>query len=243
MNEVWIICALVAFTAAVLQSVTGFGFGLISIPILSVFYDPHWVIPLVISLSFLTLCMNVKSVWGKTDHHTVKRLLLGSLLGLPIGAFFFYYFDVQALKLLVSSMVILVTLVLVFQQYIRVWLDEWKKREWMFGAASGFLTYSVGLPGPPVVVYLLATRAEPAFFRATSIWFLLLIYPVTLITFVISGALTKGMVLFMITLVPIILLGSIAGNKIHHVLPARMFMILTYILILSTGGYSLYQSL
>ncbi len=230
-----LLSAVAIFFSALIQSTTGFGFALISIPILSLMFAPQWVIPLVMLISFLTLSINVKSVYKGSDRKLQKRLLLGSLLGLPIGGGVFFYFDVEGLRLLISIVIILITLLLIFKHYFDRWLSKIEKKDWCFGAFSGFLTFSVGLPGPPIMLYLETKKADQVYYRANGIVFLFFIYPFPLTVLLLSGSITMEMVKYLLLLLPVSYLGVLVGNKVHKLISKKFFILITYTILLSTG--------
>lgn len=230
-----LITIIAIFLSSVIQSTTGFGFALISIPILSLIYDPHWAITLTMLISFLTLSINVKNVYKVADINLVKKLLIGSLIGLPIGGVFFFYFDVHFLRLFISFTIILITVLLIFKRFIKRLMKKIEGSVWYFGALSGFLTFSVGLPGPPIMLYLEINNSNQYYYRANGILFLFCIYPIPLTVLLISGAITLEILKFLLILLPISYLGIVVGNKLHNVISKKTFILLTYTILFITG--------
>jgi uncharacterized membrane protein YfcA len=239
----WLNISFVIFLSAVLQSTTGFGFALVAVPLLSISFDPHLVIPLVMSVSFISLSLNVKTVWGQTNKKTLTRLLLGSLIGIPIGGLFFYYLDMHILKVFISVTIIVLSLMLVLQNNLSDRFKNVDKIDWLFGSIAGFLTLSVGIPGPPIVLYLIATKTKQEIFRAICITFLFFIYPVTLTVLIWNGSITWSMLKMLLYLVPFCFLGNFVGNRIHHLFSPRTYRILAIVLMFFAGIYSLFNSL
>ena len=80
-----LIIVITTFVAAFVQGVSGFGFALVAMPILSGLTSIQTAAPLV-ALTTLTnnllLCLYYRQSF---DRNVVKNLLLGSVLGIPIG--------------------------------------------------------------------------------------------------------------------------------------------------------------
>lgn len=239
----WGVTAFIIFCSSVLQSMTGFGFSIMAIPFLSLIMDPHRAIPLVMLVSFCTLAMNIRSVWSIADKQLLRTLLIGSLLGLPIGAYVYFYLEIAKLKLFISVSIITITLLLVIQKWIVKWLRMISDKAMLFGTISGFLTLSVGMPGPPIVLYLVATDRQPREFRALSLTFLFLIYPITLTVFALSKSISMELIGHVLFLLPFSWVGISLGNIMHHRLSPEAFRRVTLFLIIATGLYSLVQSI
>ncbi len=86
----------------------------------------------------------------------MKRLIAGSFVGLPIGIWVFLWLDLQNLKLLVSLVILVLTTLLILKYRIR----RSKNRDLVVGWFSGSLTASIGMPGPPLLLYFSGTDTK-----------------------------------------------------------------------------------
>lgn len=239
----WLVASMIIFLSALLQALTGFGFALIAIPFLTIFFDPHWAIPLVSCISFFTLSWSVRTVWKDTDKPLLKRLLVSSFVGLPIGGWIIGLFDHRSFTVVVSLVILFSTFLLFIGPFIQKVMEKWTKHDWIFGAFSGLLTSSVGLPGPPIMLVLSAKIHQRDQFRATGISFLFFIYPFSLSIFALNGRISMDIAPFLLVMLPIAIMGVKVGNCIHNKISPLYFKYLIYVLLFCTGLYSLIKNL
>ncbi|WP_347490289.1 sulfite exporter TauE/SafE family protein [Desulfoscipio sp. XC116] len=156
---------LIVFIASILQTATGFGFAIMAVPCLLAVFEPHDAIELNIILSFLiAFFLNLK-IYDRVDRETLKRLIIGSLFGIPPGLLIFLYLDVRLLKVLVSILILSSTCLLV----AKVKFQQSKIKELIVGVFSGLLTTSIGMPGPPLMIYYAGNEVDKETLRSTTI--------------------------------------------------------------------------
>jgi uncharacterized membrane protein YfcA len=139
------------FMAAFTQGVTGFGFALIAMPVLSGLTSIYMAAPLV-ALTTLTNDTLLGFYYRRSfDRGVVGRLLVGSVLGIPGGLLALQY--IPAVWLLMT----LGTVIVAYAGYSLVspGLPKLQSQRWVYGTGllSGILIGSYNLPGPPVILY------------------------------------------------------------------------------------------
>src|SRR5699024_7019222 len=114
----------------------------------------------------------------KQDVNTaiVLRFIIGSSVGLFLGISIFLFLTVGTLKLNVSIIILVLTFLLI----LRFRIQQHPKRDLFVGAISGTLTTSIGMPGPPLLLYFSGTDTNKAVLRGTTLAFYLYIYVVSL---------------------------------------------------------------
>ncbi|TKJ03878.1 sulfite exporter TauE/SafE family protein, partial [Bacillus cereus] len=108
---------------------------------------------------------------------------------------------------------------------------------------SGLLTTSIGMPGPPLLLYFTGTNTEKEKLRATTLAFYLFIYFISLVTQILFTGTNKTIWESSFYAIPIVFLGLFIGQIIFKWLNQRIFKIFTYILLSCTGIYLLIESL
>ncbi|HLR52325.1 MAG TPA: sulfite exporter TauE/SafE family protein, partial [Candidatus Avamphibacillus sp.] len=106
---------------------------------------------------------------------------------------------------------------------------------------SGIFTTSIGMPGPPLLLYFSGTNTEKETLRSTTLAFYLFIYLASLVLQVLFAGTTKEIWFSSLKALPIVVIGLILGQVIFKWINQRMFQLLTYILLFISGGYLLYQ--
>jgi len=171
----------------------------------------------------------------------VKRLFLFGLFGLPFGAYFFVNFDVKALKISISALVVLFGLLLLSK-----WTHRFKRTsltESCIGFLSGFFQMSVGLTGIPPAVYLTLQDYKKLNFRASINAFLLILPPVGLVFFWFLIGADKGAFVRGIAYVPAVVIGQYLGVKLSRRFSQVLFKRIVTLTILGTGIYNLAYTL
>lgn len=88
----------IAFISTLIQSLTGFGFAIVSTPLLLMVYDAKEVVVLLQFLSVVLDTVFVFFVKDNIDWHFLKPLLIGSVIGHPIGILIYLFVPTIGLK-------------------------------------------------------------------------------------------------------------------------------------------------
>jgi uncharacterized membrane protein YfcA len=161
--------ALALFAGAALQSATGFGFALVSAPILFALLGPREAVTVGVLVAVAT---NLLTLAGERRRPQVRAgdasaLLAWSLPGLAIGALALRELSERALSGLVAVAVLGGLALRVVGRRAAATTGP---RAWQLPAAGvigGALSTSTSLNGPPLVFCLLARGASPAQMRDT----------------------------------------------------------------------------
>ena len=98
------------------------------------------------------------------DPRGMPALLIGSLLGTPLGVWVLAMLPASTLTRLIG----VVLLVVVALEWLGVYPERLAGRGWALGAglAAGLLGAAVGTPGPPVVLYMASQGWSPRTIKA-----------------------------------------------------------------------------
>jgi uncharacterized protein len=230
--------------AALLYTLTGFGFAVLAAPLFLLFVDPQRAIQLVIIISTVLSLAALPGLWRAITPWLLLRLGLGSLAGLPLGLIAFRHADPVLVRALVGGMILAFAVLL-----------EWRRRrgpgepsgpfgmrpgfDVATGAVSGIATALVGMAGPPVLIYLLLAGAPPRIVRATLLSFFALAYAVTLASHAVTVGIPAETWLSAGTLTPFAFLGGLAGRPLGDRLDADAFAILAILLLGVAGLHTL----
>lgn len=225
----------IAFLAALLQTATGFGFSLIATPLLLLVYAPQTAIQLNIILGLAVSLVMLPRLAREADRTLLRRMALGTLAGAPLGLGIFLYGDVALLKGIVAVLALVLALLLALQfRFART-----DGRDYGIGAASGLLTTSIGVPGPPLMLYFSGGQFKKEAARATTLAFFLFAYAASL-TFQVAGSgFAAGVGPAALICLPLTLLGVAAGQLIFGFINQRLFVKLIWALLVATGLYLL----
>ncbi|EJV60037.1 membrane protein [Bacillus mycoides] len=237
--ETTLIFICIILVASVLQTSTGFGFSIMATPFLLMLFLPQEAIQINIILSLIISISLIWKIRMDIDFILLKRLTFGSIVGVPFGILLFTSININAFKLAISILLLILTLMLICNFKIK----STQSRDFVVGGLSGLLTTSIGMPGPPLLLYFTGTDTEKGKLRATTLAFYLFIYFISLITQILFTGTNRTIWESSFYAIPIIFLGLFIGQIIFKWLNQRIFKIFTYILLSCTGIYLLIESL
>jgi uncharacterized protein len=222
---------------AALQSATGFGFALVSAPLLFAAADPGEAVGLLILLGLVVNLMTLGTE-GRRPQPLVREsltMLAWAVPGVFAGALALRVLDSTALQIGVTLGVFATLAVRALARRRRA-AGPGEPPRWAApatGFASGALTTSTNTSGPPVVLYMLARGATPVQTRdtltATFVGYSLLGFAALLV----SG--TEGVVPpsdALAALLPAVVAGHLAGRPVFaRIAEDRYEPVLTAVLI------------
>lgn len=170
--------------AATAQTVAGFGFALIAVPFYVTVLTVQEAVAAVAVLSFVNVVMVARSGREHTPWPTVRWLLAGSVLAMPAGLALLLGVSGDTLRIAVGVVSIVMAIAIGAGFTLPA---PGARGTFAVGLVSGVLSTSIGINGPPVVLYLQALRHPPEVFRAGISTFFVLNGLVSLSIFVWSG--------------------------------------------------------
>ncbi len=229
----------IIIVASILQTSTGFGFSILATPFLLLVFEPREAIQINLLLSLVISGALITKILKDVDFKILRRFIFGSVVGLPIGIFAFLLIDIIKLKLGISIIILLLTIMLI----LRFRIKQNKKRDWIVGGLSGSLTTSIGMPGPPLLLYFSGTDTQKEKLRGTTLAFYLFIYLFSLIIQVTFAGTSKTVWVSSGVALPLVLIGLYLGQILFKWINQNVFRVVTYIILLFTGIYLLMESL
>lgn len=229
----------IILVASILQTSTGFGFSILATPFLLLLFEPAHAIQINLVLSFFISLALISTIKRDIRFDIIKRFLIGGIFGLPIGIGIFLYSNILLLKMAIAIIILLLTLLLILQ--FRMKQD--KQKDVIVGGISGALTTSIGMPGPPLLLYFAGAKMDKETLRGTTLAYYLFIYIISLIIQVLFAGTAPIVWKSILYALPIVGIGLVIGQKLFVRLNQHTFQIFTYLLLLFTGVYLLIESL
>jgi uncharacterized protein len=197
-----------ALLAGIVTGMTGFGLALISTPLLLFVYEPRTVIVLTAVFSIFISGAVVLDSWPNAHKRLVLALLLPAFAGTLVGAELLRTLDPIYIRLAVGTVVVF-SAVLLLRNVRLPGAETW----WgpvVAGSASGALSTSTGLAGPPIVILLAARGLRKHDFRGTSALYFLVMSLASIVVLSLRGLVEGGD----LTLAAILIPAAIAGKAI-----------------------------
>lgn len=236
--ENWIILFLIVLVAALLQTSTGYGFSIIGTPFLFLIYPAHTAIQINIILSLCISFFMIFKIGKEVDKSLFVRLMKGSIIGLIVGIFAYLYLDVRLLKMVVGGLILILTVLLI----LKLTIQRTKNRDLLTGGIAGLLTTSIGVPGPPLLLYFAGVGTKKATLRSTTLAYYLFVYFVSLVMQIVFDGTNQEVWFSSVVAVPSLFIGIMLGQYLFKWISQSTFKIITYIILLFTGMYLLVTS-
>ncbi len=243
----WAGLAAMATGAALLYTLRGFGFAVLSTPALLLFVDPPQAIQLVIIVSTALSITALPGLWRAIAPALLLRLTLGSIAGLPLGLIVLRDADPVVVRRLIGATILALTAVICWVRRRgpdnhRALLAMRPGRDLAVGAISGTATALVGMAGPPVLIYLLLAQAPAPTVRATLLSFFGIVYAAALLSRAVAVGIAASTWIGAGVLIRFAALGAIAGRPLGDRLGVRAFAMLAIVLLAAAGLYTLAAS-
>ncbi|MEQ9815789.1 MAG: sulfite exporter TauE/SafE family protein [Azospirillaceae bacterium] len=204
------IALLAAFVGGCVRGFTGFGTAMIMVPALSVLYSPVFAIPVVSLVDSIGTLPLVPAAVRRAAWREVLPLAIAASLAVPLGVWILLVVDETTMTRAIALSVIAMTAIL---------LTGWRYRgapvlpvTISAGAASGLMNGSVGMGGPPVLLFWLAGQTASPTVRANAILFFFLATLASWITFTANAMFTAQVIGLAALCLPVFGIGLFLGS-------------------------------
>ena len=201
----------VVFIASIIRGFNGFGFSATCISGFSFILPPIEIVPIILALEVIISIFMAPYIWNKIDWNFVLRLLIGIIVGSPIGLYLLKHLNPETTHLSVCLLIIFFS-ILLMKGYSNQKINN-NYGKFFTGIVSGILNGLTTLGGMPVALFLLATSIQPAIIRGSlaALFFLTDIYAFILSFF--AGIVDLTTIYRIVPLIIILPIGVYIGNK------------------------------
>ncbi len=220
MELFWVI--LIVLVASLVKGITGFGFALVSLPPLLIWYSPKEIIPV---LLLCNLFSSTIIVLQKKDRKLISKqfntLILYGAAFTIFGVILLKYLPEELMIVILSIFLILLSIlsVLGVEYPLKLTTRSYK----IAGAFLGFLTGSISISGPPMALFLHSAKVDNQQFREIFSWFSIATSVVALVGYILLDILTFKSFKMVLLFIPILYIGSFIGKRINHLIPDIVF--------------------
>lgn len=218
--EEFIILIVVIFLAVLTNSTFGFGFNIVSMSLLTLYFDLAFVAPLIPLLALSTNLLVVYRSRKEIKYKSIAFLILAATIGVPIGIWISRYstqdpFYNQLVRTTIGCLIIGIALFNLLVPKVPHLKDS--KTAPIFGFLSGVMGGSFNITGPPIVIYGLFRRWDPQVFRATLQGFFVYVNSLIILGHSYAGNMNDPRLgYFYLAAVPMILIATPIGKRINR---------------------------
>jgi len=240
-TEFYIAASLIILLAYLIRGITGFGSGLIAIPLLAHLLPLTFVVPLVLVVDFIASAILTRHTKLQVQWKEIGILLPPTIIGMLIGTFLLINLPREPLLIGLGSFVILFGLRYVFNIHSEKPISRWWSAP--TGIIGGLIGAMFGTGGPPYVVYLSHRLHDKTQLVGTLSGIFMLDGALRTIIFLSIGLFLQDDMLSAILLaLPLMGLGLYLGNKIHLGISHQQQLAIIGSLLLLSGGSLLWKA-
>jgi hypothetical protein len=219
----------VAFIAGTARGFSGFGAALIFMPLASSLAAPRLVAALLLIIDFVAAAPLLPNAWREADRKATAIIVIGALIGVPLGTYFLTRLDPVTTRWIISCFVIALLLLLISGWRYRG--KDYVPLSIGIGALSGFCSGLAQTGGPPIVGYWLGRPIDSKTARANILLFFGACDSFSAVSYAVSGLINRDAILFSLVVGPVYAIGVRCGALLFGRASEALFRGICYVLI------------
>lgn len=217
-----------------IRGISGFGSGLVAVPLLALFLPLTFVVPFMLVMDLTASAALGHSNRQQVDWHEIKPLIPGSIIGVVAGATLLLNLDQSALLATLGLFVLAFALRSLL--YLHGDAPISKLWAWPASLTGGTVSALFGTGGPPYIIYLSHRLKDKAKLRATFSGLFTMEGGLRVVTFLATGLLLQnGMFTALLAALPIMALGLYLGHRVHLGISSLQMLRLVGLLLVGSG--------
>jgi uncharacterized membrane protein YfcA len=232
LHDKGIFCIVVIFVAYTIKGLSGFGSGLVAIPLLALIFPLKFIVPVMGLLSYVGTIIQGVTLRKHAVWRDIWPLMPFSILGIGIAVWLLV--SVEA-KILTMALGVFVLLYAVYS--LSPSAEPSGGRRWAIvaGGFGGMVGALFGTGGPFYVLYLKMRGLEKGAFRATIASIFLIDGGVRMVGYASTGLYTNQVMSLLIVLLPVLLLAMYVGNHLHVKIEQKLFNQVISVMLMISG--------
>lgn len=219
--------------AAICQGLVGFGFGLLSIPVLACFMDIKQAIIIGVILTFVHYLMLLTRSYKLLMFQKTLLIFLSSILGMFLGVWIFVSIDQVMLKMITGFVVFCSGLLLMSGYFPNLGESPYVRA--LVGLSGGVLQAMTGMGGPPFIIYYASRKMNLEEFRSVLITLFLIISGISCLMLVLTPAAGWSTFWYGLIFLPAVVVGHELGVRLVGVVNERIFRLIVDLLVIFSG--------
>lgn len=212
----------VLFLATFIRSALGFGEALIAVPLLALTLPVQVAAPLAVLVSITVALVVVLQDWRNVHVRSAGWLVLSTLFGIPLGLLLLKTVPETIVKTILGVFIIVFAIYSLAGRKPELHNDRLAP---LFGFTAGILGGAYGMNGPPLVIYGVLRRWQPAQFRATLQGYFLIASIVGMAGYAVTGLWTRTVSNYFLLSLPLALIAIFLGRIVHRRLSGSRFLV------------------
>lgn len=228
---IWILAA--SFVAGIVRGFSGFGTAMVFLPVAGRFLDPVPALVALVVMDFFGPMPNLRRAVRDGHPADIGRLLAGTVCILPLGLMLLSVLEPGTFRAIVAVVSLVLLALLVGGVRYRGTLRP--PMVYGIGGLAGFFGGVAGVPGPPVILFYMASPLAAAAIRANTLLYLFSFDVLFLGMLWLRGDLTLAPVMLGVLLIAPVMLGNLLGAAIFDPERERTYRGLAYTIIAASA--------
>jgi uncharacterized protein len=222
----------IIFFAYTVKGLSGFGSGLIAIPLLAFLFPLTFIVPVLGLLSYSGTIMQSIQLRKQVSWRDMLPLIPFSLLGIFIAVWLLVNVDANNLVMALGIFILLYSIYSLLSLSAHTGGRRWAIAAGFGGGMVGAL---FGTGGPFYVAYLKLRQLSKSQFRATIAMIFLVDGGARMTSYAFNGLFTSQVLWLVLTLLPVLFAGMYVGHHLHVKIDQQRFNQVISLLLLVSG--------
>lgn len=221
------------FVAGVARGLSGFGTGMIVAPVAAALYGPRVALVVIVIMDSLPVLPITLPALKIARWKEVLPVALGLALFLPAGVYVLKHGDPVALRWFISLAILACAAAL--------W-SGWRYRgprgspvSFAVGGVAGLLSGIASIPGPPVIIYWLASKLPAAIMRANLLTLFFVGEGLSIVNLWAAGLFEADAVMLGVVASPVYFAGLATGSRLYGLASDTVYRRVTFLLIVAAA--------
>ena len=210
----YVVASVAVLVVGVAKGGLGGGIGVIAVPLMAMVISPAQAAAILLPILMVMDALALRAYWRLWDARYLRVLIPASLVGVVFGFLTARSISPDGLRILVAGVALAYASVDV-RGGARSAEGPSSVAAGLWGATSGFTSFSIHAGGPPLQAYLLPRCTDRTAFQATSVLFFFFVNWSKVLPYAWLGQWSRGTLLTALVLLPLAPVGVWAGRRLH----------------------------
>ncbi len=222
--------SLAVLFGSILRGASSFGFSMTMIIVMTMFMEPAKATSYILLWEVLASIVHLPFVWRDVQWRTIKWLLVGTVLGTPLGVVLLVIIPAASMTIIINVTVIFLSIIMLRGYHLS---RQLKSTEIVgTGIVSGIINGASANGGPPVILMFFSSPAGLAVGRASIIAFFLFTDLWASMLFVQQGFTTLKTLWGALALTPLLVFGIWVGTCFYGKIEENKFKKIAILLLI-----------
>lgn len=235
MDAALVIVVVGAAAAGFAQGVSGFAFSLVALSIWAWAVEPQMAAPMSVFGALVGQLVALPWVWRGFDVRRLLPLVIGGLIGVPLGALLLQWLDPVVFKFALGVFLLIYCPLMLLLPADFTWPHGGRLADGAAGFAGGVLGGLSGVAGPVPTLWTTLRGWDKDTQRGVLQAFNIAMHTATLTTYALSGSISGPVLIMFGWITPAVVVPAVLGVLLFRRLATQTFRRLILLLLLVSG--------